>query len=42
MVEEMLFPSEWLDSLAEDDPEDRTNREVQREVRVLVSPIDSL
>ncbi|KAI9456102.1 Alpha/Beta hydrolase protein [Boletus coccyginus] len=32
IIEEMLFPSEWLDSLAENDPEDRTNREVQREL----------
>jgi hypothetical protein len=36
MVEKMLFPNEWLDSLAENDPEGRTNREVQREVRILV------
>ena len=37
IVEKMLFPNEWLDSLAENDPEGRTNREVQREVRVPVS-----
>jgi hypothetical protein len=34
----VLLPKEWLDSLAENDPEGRTNREVQREVRVPVSP----
>ncbi|KAG6375904.1 alpha beta-hydrolase [Boletus reticuloceps] len=31
LLEGALFPAEWLDSLAEDDPEGRTNREVQRE-----------
>ncbi|KAG6375884.1 Alpha/Beta hydrolase protein [Boletus reticuloceps] len=30
-LEGALFPTEWLDSLAEDDPDGRTNREVQRE-----------
>ena len=37
ILEEMLFPNEWLDSLAENDLEGRTNRDVQREVRVPVS-----
>ncbi|KAF8556875.1 alpha/beta-hydrolase [Imleria badia] len=32
IVQETLFPGEWLDSLAEDDPEGRTNREVQCQV----------
>ncbi|KAF8126547.1 Alpha/Beta hydrolase protein [Boletus edulis] len=31
LLEGALFPTEWLDSVAEDDPEGRTNREVQRE-----------
>ncbi|KIJ17067.1 hypothetical protein PAXINDRAFT_130593 [Paxillus involutus ATCC 200175] len=29
---DMLFPAEWLDAKAEDDPEGRTNRNVQSEV----------
>lgn len=37
LIEEMLFPSDWLDSLAENDPHGRTNREVQREVCFRVS-----
>ena len=32
----MLFPSDWLDSLAENDLDGRTNREVQREVCVSI------
>ncbi|KAH0830259.1 Alpha/Beta hydrolase protein [Lanmaoa asiatica] len=32
IVEEMLFPNEWLHSLAENDPEGRTNGEVQRQL----------
>ncbi|KAF8547196.1 alpha/beta-hydrolase [Imleria badia] len=31
IVEEVIFPSEWLNASAENDPEGRTNREVQRE-----------
>ncbi|KAF8431824.1 Alpha/Beta hydrolase protein [Boletus edulis BED1] len=31
IFEDMMLPNEWLDSLAEDDPEGRTNREVERE-----------
>lgn len=38
LVEGMLFPNDWLDSLAENDPQGRTNRGVQREVCVEVSP----
>ncbi|KAF8839893.1 alpha/beta-hydrolase, partial [Paxillus ammoniavirescens] len=29
---DMLFPAEWLDAKAEDDPEGRTNRDVQSEL----------
>ena len=38
----MLFPNDWLDSLAENDPEGRTNRQVQREVSVRSHLGDSL
>ncbi|KAF9228791.1 alpha/beta-hydrolase [Gyrodon lividus] len=31
MMTNMLFPTEWLDAKAEDDPEGRTNREIQVE-----------
>ncbi len=31
-VLEMLFPQEWLDAKNPDDPEGRTNREIQTEV----------
>ena len=35
---ELAFPGEWLSSLAENDPEGRTNREVQEEACAPVSP----
>jgi hypothetical protein len=42
----MIFNSSWLDSKAENDPEGRTNREVEIMVRVQLSgadrPVDAL
>ncbi|KAJ3559884.1 hypothetical protein NM688_g69 [Phlebia brevispora] len=32
MIHDMVFPREWLDAKAEDDPQGRTNREVQSEI----------
>lgn len=33
IVLDMLYPAQWLDSPAEDDPNGRANREIEAEVR---------
>ena len=38
MVLDMIFARKWLDEKAEDDPEGRTNREIQTIVRNRVPP----
>lgn len=32
MIHDMIFTQEWLDSKAENDPQGRTNRQIQFEV----------
>lgn len=39
IIHGMVFPNDWLDAKAEDDPQGRTNREVQTEVHMM--PVDS-
>jgi hypothetical protein len=39
LVMDMLYPSKWLAEHDEDDPQGRTNREVQAEVRLIPSSL---
>jgi hypothetical protein len=39
-IVEMFFNSSWLDAKAENDPEGRTNREVQIMVRAQLNGVD--
>jgi len=37
LVMDMLYPTKWLAERDEDDPQGRTNREIQAEVRLIPS-----